>query len=154
MPRKAFGAAWVGNDHFDRWVVLPYLCGNFDHRMFRQCTAFILLLAFMASSFSKAVIVADFYANQDYIAKNLCENRGNPKLHCCGRCLLRKRLARDANQEQNNPERRADNKEVLFVDNELVKLEVPVLTETTLPYGLLIAGAPVDRYAPIDHPPA
>ncbi len=30
----------------------------------------------MASTFSKAVIVADFYANQDYIAKNLCENRG------------------------------------------------------------------------------
>lgn len=108
----------------------------------------------MASSFSKAVIVADFYANQDYIAKNLCENRGNPKMHCCGRCILRKRLARDANQEQNNPERRADNKEVLFVEEEMAKLDMPVVSETLLPYGTLIAGAPVDRYATIDHPPA
>jgi hypothetical protein len=135
-------------------ALLSYLCGNFDQRMFRQCTAFILLLAFMASSFSKAVIVADFYANQDYIAKNLCENRGNPKMHCCGRCMLRKRLARNANQEQNNPERRVDNKEVLFVEGEMAKLDTPAVSETLLPYGTLIAGAPVDRYATIDHPPA
>lgn len=108
----------------------------------------------MASSFSKAVIVADFYANQDYIAKNLCENRGNPKMHCCGRCMLRKRLARDANQEQNNPERGVDNKETLFVEEDMVKLNPPVLAETILPYGTMIAGAPVDRYATIDHPPA
>ena len=108
----------------------------------------------MASSFSKAVIVADFYANQDYIAKNLCENRGNPKMHCCGRCMLRKRLKQDANQEQNNPERRADNKEVLFVEGEMAKLVAPVVPETLLPYGILIAGGPVDRCAIIDHPPA
>ena len=122
--------------------------------MLRQCTALFLLLAFMASSFSKAVIVADFYANQDTIAKNLCENKGNPKMHCCGRCQLRKRLAKDANQEQNNPERRLDNKDSLFVSNNTTGLNVPLLSETTLPYGALIAGLPVDRYAIIDHPPA
>jgi hypothetical protein len=122
--------------------------------MFRQCTAFLLLLAFVASTFSKAVIVADFYANQDYIAKNLCENRGNPKMRCCGRCMLRKRLAKDANQEQNNPERRLDTKETLFVEGGIAKLDAPVFPETTLPYGALIAGAPVDRFAPIEHPPA
>jgi len=133
---------------------LSYLRGNFNQRMLRQCTAFILLLAFMASSFSKAVIVADFYANQDYIAKNLCENRGNPGMHCCGRCLLRKRLNKDANQEQNNPERRVDNKETLFVEESLAKLDAPFLSETTLPYGTMIAGAPVDRFAAVDHPPA
>ena len=84
--------------------------------MLKQCTALFLLLAFMASSFSKAVIIADFYANQDQIARTSCENKGNPLMHCCGRCQLRKRLAREANQDQNNPERRVDNKEVLFVE--------------------------------------
>ncbi|HEX3934291.1 MAG TPA: hypothetical protein VHW43_06400 [Puia sp.] len=122
--------------------------------MVRQCTALFLLLAFMASSFSKAVIVADFYANQDYIAKNLCENRGNLKMHCCGRCQLRKRLAKDANQEQNNPERRPDNKDVLFVSDKAVRLATPTISETTLPYGALVVLGPVDQYAPIDHPPA
>jgi hypothetical protein len=122
--------------------------------MLRQCTALFLLLAFLASSFSKAVIVADFYANQDSIAKNLCENKGNPKMHCCGRCVLRKRLAKDANQEQNNPERRLDNKDILFVSNNTTGLNVPLLSETTLPYGALVAGLPADRYTIIDHPPA
>ena len=122
--------------------------------MLRQCIAFILLLAFMASTFSKAVIVADFYANQDYIAKNLCENRGNPKMHCCGRCLLRKRLNKDANQEQNNPERRVDNKEVLFVEENFAKLNAPLFSESTLLYGALVVTIPADRFATIDHPPA
>lgn len=122
--------------------------------MLRQCTALFLLLAFLASSFSKAVIVADFYANQDSIAKNLCENKGNPKMHCCGRCVLRKRLAKDANQEQNNPERRLDNKDILFISNNTTGLNVPLLSATTLPYGALVAGLPVDGYAPVEHPPA
>lgn len=113
-----------------------------------------MLLAFMASSFSKAVIVADFYANQDSIAKNLCENKGNPKMHCCGRCQLRKRLAKDANQEQNNPERRMDNKDILFVSNTTTGLSAPVLSEITLSYGTLVAGLPVNPYAMIEHPPA
>jgi hypothetical protein len=145
-----------GVSSFGRRVqyILCYLCQNFNRRMLKQCIAFILLLAFMASTFSRAVIVADFYANQDYIAKNLCENRGNPNMHCCGRCILRKRLKKDANQEQNNPERRAGNKETLFVEGDMAKLNPPVLSETTLPYGALIAGAPVDRIATIDHPPA
>jgi hypothetical protein len=122
--------------------------------MLRQCTAFFLLLAFVASSFSKAVIVADFYANQESIAKNLCENKGNTKMHCCGRCQLRKRLAKDANQEQSNPERRVDNKETLFVSDDAMGLTAPVLSESKLPYGALIAGVPVDCCAAIEHPPA
>ena len=122
--------------------------------MVRQCTALFLLLAFLASSFSKAVIVADFYANQESIAKNLCENRGNPNMHCCGRCQLRKRLAKDANGDQNNPERRADNKETLFVSDDSIGLSSPFVAGVTLPYGAFNGHDPVDRAAGIDHPPA
>ena len=122
--------------------------------MLKQCTAILLLLAFGASTFSKAVIVADFYANQDYIAKNLCENRGNPMLHCCGRCKLRKRLAREDNQDQNNPERRAENKEVLFVEGEAVALKAPFVLSVVVPYGAFVGHGPVDQPSTIDHPPA
>ena len=122
--------------------------------MLKQCTAILLLLAFMASTFSKAVIVADFYANQDYIAKNLCENRGNPMLHCCGRCKLKKRLAREDNQDQNNPERRAENKEVLFVEGAEVSLKAPFVLAVIVPYGAFVGRGPVDQPDNIDHPPA
>jgi hypothetical protein len=122
--------------------------------MFRQFTALLLLLAFMVSSFSKAVIVVDFYANQDAIAKTLCVNRGNPNMHCCGRCQLRKRLAKDANQEQNNPERRPENKDVLFLSERMLVLPLPFRYELTLPYGAFSSRNLVDRAAAIDHPPA
>ena len=123
--------------------------------MFRQCTAFILLLAFAASSFSKAVIVVDFYANQDYIAKNLCENRDKPMMHCCGRCQLRKRLNREADQDKNNPERRPENKqEVFFLDKTVAALTAPVFNCVDLSYAPYKGDRPVDRAAGIFHPPA
>ncbi|HWB92173.1 MAG TPA: hypothetical protein VG605_09980 [Puia sp.] len=122
--------------------------------MLKQCTALFLLAAFMASTFSKAIIVADFYANQDYIARTLCVNRNNPIIHCGGRCQLCKRLKNDARQDQKYPERRADNKEVLFVESTAPGLQDPVITEITLPYGLIADRSPVDQPANIDHPPA
>jgi hypothetical protein len=123
--------------------------------MFRWCTALILLLAFAASSFSKAVIVVGFYANQDYIAKNLCENKGRPMMHCCGRCQLRKRLNREADQDKNNPEQRADNKqEVLFLDEIASGLMAPVVGSITLPYSPFAEQYPIDQSADVFHPPA
>jgi hypothetical protein len=123
--------------------------------MFRYCTALFLLMAFLASSFSKVVIVADFYANQDYIAKNLCENRDKPMMHCCGRCQLHKRLAHEDNQDKNNPERRAENKnEILFVEDIATKMAAPIRTCTQLPYQPYSTESPIDRPTGIFHPPA
>jgi len=123
--------------------------------MFRHCTAILLLLAFAASSFSKAVIVVNFYANQDYIAKNLCENRDKPMMRCCGRCQLRKRLNREADQDKNNAEQRAENRqEVLFLDQFSATLAMPARTYFDLPYTSYIGQDPIDRAADIFHPPA
>lgn len=122
--------------------------------MLRQCTALFLLAAFMASTFSRAIIVADFYANQDYIARTLCVNRNNPAMHCAGRCQLCKRLNNDTRQDQNNPERRAEIKEVLFLGSSAFLLKAPHLTEINLPYGAAADRDPVDRATAIDHPPA
>jgi hypothetical protein len=109
----------------------------------------------MASTFNKAVIVVDFYANQDYIARNLCENRGKPLMHCCGRCLLRKRLNREADQDQNNPERRAEIKqEILFLDETAGMPAAPIRFSITLPFSPFLGGQPIDRAAGIFHPPA
>jgi hypothetical protein len=123
--------------------------------MLRHCTAILLLLAFAASSFSKAVIVVNFYANQDYIAKNLCENRNKPMMHCGGRCQLCKRLNREADQDKNNPEQRAENKqEILFLDELATIPGVPKFSHVDLPYSSFTDEDPVDRPSGIFHPPA
>lgn len=122
--------------------------------MLKQCSVILLLLAFMATSFSRAVIVIDFYANQDYIARNLCENRDKPVMHCGGTCHLRKRLAHEDNQDKNNPERRLENSsEVLFIEDQSAFQPAPFRTADILPYSLIPAGTPVDRASAIFHPP-
>lgn len=123
--------------------------------MLRYCTAFFLLLAFLASTFSKAVIVVDFYANQDYIAKNLCENRDKPMKHCCGRCQLRKRLNREDNQDKNSPERRTDNKQEVLYREDLTGLSsAPTYAWIIRNYPSGTTAGPVDRAIDIFHPPA
>ncbi len=108
----------------------------------------------MAMTFSRAAIVVDFYANQDYIAKNLCENRGKPMMHCCGKCHLRKRLANEDNQDKNNPDRRMENRnEVLFMDEQSSFLSAPFRIAGILPYSLIPTPTPVDRAFAIFHPP-
>jgi hypothetical protein len=79
--------------------------------MWKQLTAAILIIAFLAQTFSRAVIVIDFYANQKYIAANLCVNKDKPQMHCCGKCQLCKRLKQEDNKDKQNPERKSDNKD-------------------------------------------
>lgn len=122
--------------------------------MFKQCTVILLLLAFMVTSFSRTVVVVDFYANQDYIAKNLCENRFQPMKRCCGKCQLRKRLAHQDNEDRNNPERRAENKnEVFFSEEQSISLATPVSEANKPAYALFSSKAPIDRALAIFHPP-
>ena len=103
--------------------------------LFKQCAAVFLLLALLMQTFSKAVIVVDFYANQETIARTLCENRDKPMMHCCGRCQLRKRLAQEDGKQKGNPERKSETRpQLLFTewstDIALVQVLPPSITYT------------------------
>ena len=63
---------------------------------FIASTIFILLL--LTQVFSKWLMVIDYTINKDYIAKNLCENRNRPTLHCNGKCQLMKKMALEDDQ--------------------------------------------------------
>ena len=121
----------------------------------QRCTALLLLLAFMAMSFSQAVVEVNFYANQATIAKTLCENRDKPMMHCNGRCQLCKRLAKQDNQDKDNPERKAENRnEVLFSPEKGSLLTSPSIDLISSLYSAMTSGKPVDRASAIFHPPA
>jgi hypothetical protein len=65
----------------------------------KKLFAIVALTGILLQTFSQAVIVAQYYANKDYIAKNLCENRDKPQLHCEGKCCLKKRLAKESKEQ-------------------------------------------------------
>lgn len=62
--------------------------------------AYILTLAFVLNAGGKIFIYLDFLINQDYIAKNLCENKDKPVLKCNGKCHLAKELAKEEKKEK------------------------------------------------------
>ncbi|TDL99560.1 MAG: hypothetical protein C4K58_06610 [Flavobacteriaceae bacterium] len=66
------------------------------------------------SPLSKGWIYFCFKINQDYIAKNLCENRAKPKLNCKGKCQLKKQLKQAEKQEQKQLPETLKKSEVLY----------------------------------------
>lgn len=60
----------------------------------RRLAAILLLCILGWSSLLKIGVVAWYQCNKSYIAQNLCENRDKPALKCCGKCYLRKQLAK------------------------------------------------------------
>jgi len=122
--------------------------------MLKQLIALLFLLAFTAQMFSKAVIVCSFYANQDYIAKNLCENRNKPKCCCHGKCQLRKRLNKDTNEDKQSNERKSSKEsEVLSSKSFFLNIPTAVFKEQQITYTCFSDGKAIDKSYSIFHPP-
>lgn len=68
--------------------------------MFKHIIAILILSAVLLQTFSKVIIVADYWLNKDYIAKNLCEKKDVVNNCCKGKCHLKKQLEQDDKKEQ------------------------------------------------------
>jgi hypothetical protein len=121
--------------------------------MWKQVTAAILLLAFMTSSFCNAVIVLDYYTNTAAFAKN-CENKALPKMHCNGKCQMMKKLKQEEKKDQNNPERKAENKNEIVSSKSFFTAEFLLEQATRHSSARIIVQQPVDRTYPLLRPPA
>ncbi len=48
----------------------------------------------------KGIIMTNFYLQQDFIAKTLCVNKDKPKMHCNGKCYLKKQLKKEEKKDK------------------------------------------------------
>ena len=85
----------------------------------------LLLSAFLFQSFSKVVILANYELNKEYIAKNFCENRNNPEMHCNGKCHMMKQM-KEEDKKENGP-----------VNNLKEKYEVQLFSEGKSAFEIL-----------------
>ncbi|MFL2581555.1 MAG: hypothetical protein ACJ0QJ_00160 [Flavobacteriales bacterium] len=81
--------------------------------MLTRLLCFLLLGAIVYSQSSKLVIYLNFKINQEYISKELCENREVPKMNCNGKCYLAKQLQK---QEEKEKEEKAPIKQRIKID--------------------------------------
>jgi hypothetical protein len=73
----------------------------------------------LGQTFSRYIVFLGYQLNKEYIAKNLCENRNRPEMKCDGKCYLCKRLKKENKKDQDNPERRAENKLEIVIDQQV-----------------------------------
>jgi hypothetical protein len=60
----------------------------------------ILLFSFLTINFSKSILIAHYEMNKAEITQKYCVNKDKPQLHCCGKCLLKKKLAEQEEQQK------------------------------------------------------
>ncbi len=82
----------------------------------KQTIAILFLAPFLLQTFSKLLIVADYFVNTNRFAIH-CENKNKPMLHCNGKCQMMKQLTKAEKSEQKNPERKAENRDEIFLLN-------------------------------------
>ena len=81
--------------------------------MFRRIFCVALLMAIVFSHSSKLFVYITFKVNQDYISKELCENREVPEMNCNGKCYLAKQLQKEEKKEK---EEKAPIKQQIKID--------------------------------------
>jgi hypothetical protein len=69
--------------------------------MGRRLLAYLLIVALVASNFSRLFIYAGFELNRNYITSKLCENRDKPWMHCNGKCYFMKKIKQAEDKEKN-----------------------------------------------------
>jgi hypothetical protein len=61
---------------------------------------YLTMVAFAITTFSKSIIILNFYINRQVIAQQFCVNKDKPMMHCNGHCYLKKQLQNEQQQEQ------------------------------------------------------
>lgn len=100
------------------------------------------MLIVVLSIFLKPILpVIDYIVNYEYISKVLCENKDKPELNCCGKCHLKKELAKASEGEKPIHSDKKDNSkqevEVLFFQDikSLVLEQTYVQNKTSINYN-------------------
>lgn len=122
----------------------------------RSVLAILFLLVFSYHTWVKLGIVAIYELNNGYIAENLCVNKDKPKMHCNGKCYLKKQLKKAGELENNTTP--TDKKKIEFSDvycykqSELVFS--PLFQEDISYNSRYLQGQGIIYISKIFHPPS
>ena len=119
----------------------------------KHAVVILLLVSLLAQSFNKLLVVINFQLNRDYIAKNLCENRDKPMMHCNGKCHMMKMLKQEEKKDNQNPERKTENQDEVLSSKSFF-YSLSIFTEQIAPVYHIPPGSPIiNMPRSIFHPP-
>jgi len=82
----------------------------------KSVSAILLLLMVSFSLSLRMMVILEWKLNQDYIVKNLCENRANPRSCCKGKCQLKKQLSKIESETDSKSENNTKLNKITSVD--------------------------------------
>jgi hypothetical protein len=122
--------------------------------MLKQLTALFILLSFTLTVFDKAYVLVDYYFNTASYARN-CENKMQPMMHCNGKCQMMKKFKAEEKRQQQNPERRAENKnEVVSCRSFFPSMDIQYSTALEIISPINQTLFPLGSRPSVFHPPA
>ena len=116
-------------------------------------TVILFLVAFMAQSFDRVLIVTDYFARTSAYAKN-CENKKKPQMRCQGKCQMMKKLEQQEKDSQSNPERKLENKQEVLACGTIHQSDFSLFTITSRSFNLPVIGKVIDISSSLLRPPA
>jgi hypothetical protein len=121
--------------------------------MWKNCLTILLLAAFGTQTFQQGLLITGFVARQDFIARNLCENRSRPAMHCNGKCQLMKKMRQEEKKDRENPGRKTDGRPTLIAQKMAAWNLAAGPGTTPARFPRINQGKPVDRTLDFFHPP-
>lgn len=113
----------------------------------------MFLVAFALQTFNRAIIEFDYITNTKSYAAN-CENKARPKMHCNGKCQMMKKLKQEEKKDEQNPERKAENKNEIILSS---KSFYPTLkfsvSELKVNFPLMASGKEIKMPRSLLRPP-
>jgi len=113
----------------------------------------LALTGILLQTFFSGVIIAHYMANKDFIAKNLCENKDKPMMHCNGKCHLRKQLAEQQKKDSAPLQSLKEKLELQFFSKSTILVQAPSVSEPVVPNTLYSYHIPKTALASVFHPP-
>ncbi len=62
--------------------------------------AILLLSSFLLVNLSQSLILANYELNKKDLTEKYCVNKDKPEMHCCAKCLLKRKLAEQEEQQK------------------------------------------------------
>ena len=72
-----------------------YICAS----SMKKILSIVLLFAIAFNVFAKVFLCVNYVANKAEITRKYCENKAKPKMHCDGKCHLKKQLKKEEKKE-------------------------------------------------------
>ncbi len=124
----------------------------------RWLVSLLLLIALSLQQGLKMGVIGWWLWNREEIAQTRCENRDQPELNCCGKCVLNKKLQQVDRAPEKNPDKeilKKSLKEEPAIAPERSSISVPkpvysgAVTYPAMPAAALLTGLPEPPF----HPP-